>query len=161
MLKFNFDQVAIDDFTGGSCEQFAHSLQTKIGGEIYGIKRYYFKKREKIEVGGYDHFMVCYRGYFIDIEGVWTWEQKLEQMNTPDSELLDDIWYMKEFTNWRKIFKVRIQPVLNYQYPHWEGLDLNPIKSNPECADHIWIMKYANKYADKVVNKFMDILNAL
>lgn len=61
VLKFGMSIDIIDTFCCGDCELFAYILKQKIGGDIYVVNKDY-------------HYILLYKGYFIDIYGIQTLE---------------------------------------------------------------------------------------
>ncbi len=68
VIKFGMPIKIIEDYCFGNCEIFAYILQKKIGGVIYQINE--------------DHYVLLYKGMFIDVYGIHT-EKALRNRTLP------------------------------------------------------------------------------
>ena len=154
-IPFNFDEILVEDFTQGECQKLAFALQEKIGGDIYGMKT--LRKKSRKQVGkGFDHYFIFYKNRLIDIRGIWTKEQFLEFIHSPNPENIDDECYMEEYNTFieNNICIIEKAPE-DYEFMRWQKKDYNDdyLKHlGMEGPNYDFALNYARKTAENIIN---------
>lgn len=91
-FSFDFPEDTIDIFIGGLCGNLAELLSIKLSVQIYGVKEV-ATKQHLHPTSELQHYVVYYKGYFVDIRGLWkekelldNWKDMQVEISTRNSE---------------------------------------------------------------------------
>jgi hypothetical protein len=136
----------VDEFLHGWCHILSHTLQSKIGGELWQV----YEKSESTDGEWYDdHFILKFKDHFIDVSGIYTYDEVIDvfTLRNVTDNICITLHEMK--TGSYSHSKRRIMPFVETEY---ELRKCNP-EIEPEDGSSRWILE-ANKIANFIITTY-------